>query len=106
MSLISVKMNANEEFLEFVEKYPECYAIAESGVFMKFLRAISTTPAALSELDLKTKSIETEDVDLIVLALESAKLVRKTVNIQRLVYYVTDKGKELIEKYDAAKKGM
>ena len=105
--LFLVKMlskNENEnEFMEFIQKYPECYAIAQSEVFMKFLKVFVETPKPMGELVRKVKNVEALDVSLIVLALESAGLVRKTLNIQMDVFHLTEKGKTLIEKYDAAK---
>ena len=105
--LFLVKMSSmkekKKEFLEFIQKYPECYAISKSPIFMKFLKVFEETPKPISELVRNVKNVEFLDVSLIVLALESAGLVRKTLNIQMVVFHLTKKGKTLIQKYNAAK---
>lgn len=93
----------DNEFVEFIQKHPECYAIAQSEIFMKFLKVFGETPKPVGELMRKVKNIEALDVSLIVLALESAGLVRKTLNIQMEVFHLTEKGKTLLEKYDSVK---
>jgi len=97
------KKKKDSEFVEFIQKHPECYAIAQSDVFMKFLKVFGETPKPIGELVRKVKNMEALDVSLIVLALESAGLVRKTLNIQMEVFHLTEKGKTLLEIYNAAK---
>ncbi|MCR4335094.1 MAG: hypothetical protein NUV57_01000 [archaeon] len=97
---------AEQDFVEYVQKYPECYAIAQSEVFMKFLKLISESPRSISELLTNIPNIEDLDLRLIVLALESAKLIKKSANIQSEVYYLTNKGETLLTKYKTAKKGL
>ncbi len=98
--------NAEQEFVDYVQKYPECYAIAQSEIFMKFLKLISESPRSISEFLTAIPNIEDFDLQLIVLALESAKLTKKSRSIQTEVYYLTDKGKTLLTKYKNAKKGL
>ncbi|MFH1391346.1 MAG: hypothetical protein ABIH20_03490 [Candidatus Diapherotrites archaeon] len=97
---------AEQEFVSYVQNYPECYAIAQSEMFMKFLNFISEAPRSVSELLTNIPNIEDFDLRLIVLALESAKLIKRSRNIQSEVYYLTNKGKTLITKYKKAKKGL
>jgi len=93
----------DKELLDFIQKHPECYAISKSEVFMKFLKVFEETPKPVGELVRKVKNVEALDVSLIILALESAGLVRKTLNIQIEVFHLTEKGKTLLEKYAVAK---
>ena len=92
--------------MDFIEKYPECYAIAQAPVFLRFLRHISDSPRSFAELLSEVPGVEEMDLKLILLALEDAGLVTKAKNIQREVFFVTDKAKTLLEKYDGAKKGL
>jgi len=95
---------AKKEFVQYVQDYPECYAIAQSAIFMKFLKLIEESPRSISDLLTHIPNIEGMDLRLIVLALESAKLIRQVSSIQKEVYYITKKGKTLIKKYTKAKK--
>lgn len=99
-------MNAQDEFVSFLQKYPECYSISKSGVMMRFLRAIAQAPKTVSELAQSASNVEELDVKLAVTALESAKLVKKAFNIQKEVYSLQEKGVEFLEKYDNAKNSI
>lgn len=97
------KHENDSKLLDFIQKNPECYAIAQSEIFMKFLKVFGDAPKPIGELVRKVKNVEALDVSLIVLALESAGLVRKTLNIQMEVFHLTEKGKTLLGKYNASK---
>jgi len=101
-----MKRTAQEKFVEFVEKHPECYSITKSGIFIKFLKIITRKPRSYSELVTGTSNIEKTDLDLILLALESAGLLKRIRSMQKEVFQPTPKAKMLLQKYEAAKKGL
>jgi len=98
-----MRLTSHEKFVQFIEQYPECYSIAESEMFLKFLRAFAESPKALNEFKVMAPNIEEMDIKLIILALESAKLIKKTTGIQKEVYYPTSKAKKLLTLYNEAK---
>ena len=98
------KVSGNESFIEFVQKYPECYSVAKSPVLLRFLKSFSVQPYSVSEFLTFAPQIEPLDVKLAILALESARLVEKSKSIQAEVYHITPKGRAFLEKYESAKK--
>ena len=96
-------MTNNEEFIQFIEKYPECYPIIQSDIFVRFLNSFSEGPKSVSELKQAAEHIESLDLSLILIALESAKLIKKTRSGQNDVYFLTPKAKTLLKLYNTAK---
>ena len=92
-----------QDFIEFSQKYPECYSIAKSPLLLRFLKAFTEQPFSINELLSYAPQVEELDIKLAVLALESAKVIKKSKSIQSEVYHLTPKGKEFLEKYGQAK---
>ncbi len=97
------KMTNNEKFVQFIEKYPECYSIIQSDIFVKFLNSFKSSPKSISELKRLASHIESLDLGLILIALESAKLIKQTTTTQNEVYFLTPKAKTLLKLYSLAK---
>ncbi|MCR4369403.1 MAG: hypothetical protein NUV67_05865 [archaeon] len=100
-----MQKSAEEEFVAFVQKYPECYAIAKSDLFMRILRIVCV-PKTTTELVVAASTIKEKDMLLMLLALESAGLCRRATNYQKEVCLATEKGKHLIELFDAARNSL
>ena len=96
-------MTKQQDFIEFVQKYPECYSVAKSPLLLRFLKAFAKQPFSVNELLSYAPQVEELDVKLAVLALESAKLVKKSRSIQNEVYHISPKGIEFLGKYEGAK---
>ena len=80
-----------QEFVEYIEKYPECFEIAQSPLFMRFLRHIVSSPRSFSELVSEARNVEENDLKLILLALETALLISRAQNIQKEVCFSKQK---------------
>ena len=97
-------MKAHEEYMLFLEEHPELHSLTKSGLYLSVILFLAKQGKTMIEIMRSFPSIEEEDVELIVKSLISVGAVKKINALGKEVYYAEDIGKELLEKYNNAKK--
>lgn len=107
--IIPVEMpNADpqQEFTDYIMKHAEFYSVLKAPVYMKILTILVGDSITLDELHAQAPRIERNDLELIIKSLEALKLVGQHSTDERIIYYVTDTARDLLEKYNKIKGAM
>lgn len=93
-------MNAQEEFILFLEKNPAYYVIMKSPLYLDVLEALSKKPISITQLKTLFPRVDSSDLSLIVESLLEIGLLSKFRAGENLIQYTNDQGKEFLEKYN------
>lgn len=95
---------AQQELVDFLSQHPEAHLITQSRVHMRILDAIEHGARSFDDLSSYFHAVESNDLVEILCSLEKTGLVECLDTDSKHVYYATDKAKEFMAKFRAAKK--
>ena len=97
-------MKAQEEFILFLEEYPELHPLTKSRLCMSFIETLARQGKTRTEISRSFSTMEKKDLDLILDSLLKLGVVKKIRAAKKVVYYTDSLGKTLLEKYYKARK--
>ena len=92
-----------EEFVEFLELHPEYYHILNSGIFLRLLDILTSSPRSFSELIKDNPNIEPEDLKAMLSVLLSIGIINRTEGSDNQVFYANETSKEMLQKFEKVK---
>jgi DNA-binding HxlR family transcriptional regulator len=92
-----------EKLIELIESKPKLLKIIQSKEHIQILQEIYKEPQKNQDLKLKTSFKNVSILYNILDTLIQSNLVKKMEIDEEYIYFLTDKGKELIELYNLAK---
>ncbi len=101
-----VRTREEKEFIRYIEDHPEYYPVTHADIYLKILKNLEKAAKTQNELNSHFPVISREDLELIILSLMRLKLLDKLKTATKLMYYVTEDGKELISEADKIKSAL
>ncbi|MFH1752145.1 MAG: hypothetical protein ABH821_04380 [archaeon] len=98
-------LNAQEEFVSFMQQYPEFYVIVNSESYMVVLEAVEKKGLSLEDLH-SILDLKHETLNPILDSLYYLKVIEKLKVGGKTIFYSTDIGKKLLAKFRKAKKEL
>ena len=93
-----------DEFLEYIKQNPQFYPLLKSPQFIQILQEIAKEAVQEQMLSSRFLKIEEIDVKEIIESLQEMKLVGKMNLRGAIFYYVTNEGRNFLEKYSKGSK--
>ena len=99
-------MKPQENFVMFLEKYPELYSVTQSDLYMEILSLLAKEAKSSLKLGRHFPKVSAEDLEVILKSLISLNLLKKTRAGQKTIYYASERAKVLLDRYSQTKKSF
>ena len=99
-------MKPEDEFIAFLEVHPELYPLSQSTFYIDFLETMNSQAKTIRQFSQLFPNIEQKDLEMIVFSLQKLKLTLKTTAGEQTFYYISQLGKDFLEKYHNAKESI
>ena len=97
-------MNAEQEWVLFLERNPQFYEISKGRFFVKFLESVCMGAKSFSDLSGLFPKIEEKDLQQITDVLLKLKVISKSKADNNVFFGLTPEGKRFLVAYHKAKK--